>query len=130
MRGPDEDAEPEQGVQVHPLRYSPPRAAAPILGRVDGRGGNSWRWFLRANTTAVFEQTTSTAPDRRFEQLADVVGHLPAGPFTSEQYLDHAIGLNAVAYAGDVEAVIDRLIELGIVRPHEGGDQPTWVVVD
>jgi hypothetical protein len=97
---------------------------------VDGRGGNSWRWFLRADAPAMSDPTSSTAPGRRFEQLADVVRRLPAGPFTSKQYLDHAIGLNAVAYAGDVEAVIDRLIELGIVRPLEDGDPPTWVVVD
>jgi hypothetical protein len=107
------------------------RRCAVMPRRVEDRSGNSWRWFLGSSSTSASEQpSSSVAPDRRFERLAAVVRHLPAGPFTSVQYLDHAIGLNAVTNASDIAPAIDRLTALGIVRPHEDGDAPTWVVVD
>ena len=64
---------------------------------------------------------------QRFDALAEILYHLPAGPFSLDLFLTHAIGLNAVSNVSDVGPMIERLAELGLIRPAD--DDGNWVVV-
>ena len=63
----------------------------------------------------------------RFDALAEILFHLPPGPFSLDNFLAHAIGLNAVSNVSEISPMLERLAELGLIRQVvETGD---WVVV-
>lgn len=72
----------------------------------------------RAHTTQV-----ATA-----DRLRDVLGHLPAGPFSLRDFVNHATGLNALDNSGDVEPFLDRLVAEGSIY-RLGKNIAMWVVV-
>lgn len=65
--------------------------------------------------------------DRRFDRLAEVLDHLPPGPFSRDTFLSHAIGLNAIDNAADIDLILDRLAELDLIHRF-GSRVDTWVV--
>ncbi|MCU1359697.1 MAG: hypothetical protein JWN99_986 [Ilumatobacteraceae bacterium] len=49
-------------------------------------------------------------------QLLDtVLEHMPAGPFSSFDFLNTAIGLNAVSNASEIEGHLQRLVQAGMI---------------
>ena len=62
------------------------------------------------------------------DRLRDVVGHLPPGPFSLGDFVNHAIGLNALDNHRDVEPFLQRLVSEGLIY-RLGKNIAMWVVV-
>lgn len=72
---------------------------------------------------------TRTATTRAVgDRLRDVVSHLPPGPFSLGDFVNHATGLNALDNCRDVEPFLDCLVAEGLIY-RLGQNIAMWVVV-
>lgn len=49
------------------------------------------------------------------QRAAAMALHLPDGPFSAARFLDHAMGLNSIDNAADVDAILRYLTEEGVL---------------
>jgi hypothetical protein len=88
----------------------------------------SWRWFAQPPAGSRDDQFVPAPDDRALDKLVVVLDHLPPGPFTRESFLAHAIGLNAIANATDIDLILDHLAGLGLIYRF-GANVDTWAVL-
>ena len=60
----------------------------------------------------------------RLDALTNV---LPPWPFTADEFLNYAIGLNVVRNANEVGSLLEQLVERGTIRQLEHTPVATWL---
>jgi hypothetical protein len=76
--------------------------------------------MLTASRAAPFwkarERPRSDGAATKDQLLATVVDHLPPGPFTAFDFLNGAIGLNAIDNAGDADRYLQHLVQTRVLH--------------
>jgi hypothetical protein len=70
-------------------------------------------------------QTTSPH-DALADRVMTVARFLPLGPFSTQRFIDHATGLNAISNVSEVDVILAHLADAGLIVK-VSADSPLWI---
>jgi hypothetical protein len=69
---------------------------------------------------------TIAASDPIADRVMTVARFLPLGPFSTQRFIDHATGLNAISNVSEVDLILAHLVDAGLIVK-VSADSPLWI---